>query len=276
MPVKIAALDLDGTTLDNRAQLSEQNKQAIIQAAKKGALVIPCTGRTNAEMPRELMELPQVRYCIMANGAKVLRMEDQKLLFSDCLDRKTAEQAISFASRYRCMCELYMDGHVFVEQHKLEDSTAYGVTPRIRELVENTRTGVRQLQVFFARHRAPVEKINVFFGDLEHRRQFLSDVQVFGNTVESTGSMETNAEINNKTATKGRALQSLAQMLGVKRQEVLAIGDSGNDLSMLSYAGIPLAVANASSKAKLAAVETLPPNDQNAVAYALKKYILSL
>ena len=276
MPVKIAALDIDGTTLDNRAQLSEQNKQAIIQAAKKGALVIPCTGRTNAEMPRELMELPQVRYCIMANGAKVLRMEDQKLLFSDCLDRKTAEQAISFASRYRCMCELYMDGHVFVEQHKLEDSTAYGVTPRIRELVENTRTGVRQLQVFFARHRAPVEKINVFFGDLEHRRQFLNDVQVFGNTVEITGSMETNAEINNKTATKGRALQSLAQMLGVKRQEVLAIGDSGNDLSMLSYAGIPLAVANASSKAKLAAVETLPPNDQNAVAYALKKYILSL
>ena len=271
MPVKIAALDLDGTTLDNRAQLSEQNKQAIIQAAKKGALVIPCTGRTNAEMPRELMELPQVRYCIMANGAKVLRMEDQKLLFSDCLDRKTAEQAISFASRYRCMCELYMDGHVFVEQHKLEDSTAYGVTPRIRELVENTRTGVRQLQVFFARHRAPVEKINVFFGDLEHRRQFLNDVQVFGNTVEITGSMETNAEINNKTATKGRALQSLAQMLGVKRQEVLAIGDSGNDLSMLSYAGIPLAVANASSKAKLAAVEILPPNDQNAVAYALKK-----
>lgn len=276
MPVKIAALDLDGTTLDNRAQLSEQNKQAIIQAAKKGALVIPCTGRTNAEMPRELMELPQVRYCIMANGAKVLRMEDQKLLFSDCLDRKTAEQAISFASRYRCMCELYMDGHVFVEQHKLEDSTAHGVTPRIRELVENTRTGVRQLQVFFARHRAPVEKINVFFGDLEHRRQFLNDVQVFGNTVEITGSMETNAEINNKTATKGRALQSLAQMLGVKRQEVLAIGDSGNDLSMLSYAGIPLAVANASSKAKLAAVEILPPNDQNAVAYALKKYILSL
>lgn len=276
MPVKIAALDLDGTTLDNRAQLSEQNKQAIIQAAKKGALVIPCTGRTNAEMPRELMELPQVRYCIMANGAKVLRMEDQKLLFSDCLDRKTAEQAISFASRYRCMCELYMDGHVFVEQHKLEDSTAYGVTPRIRELVENTRTGVRQLQVFFARHRAPVEKINVFFGDLEHRRQFLNDVQVFGNTVEITGSMETNAEINNKTATKGRALQSLAQMLGVKRQEVLAIGDSGNDLSMLAYAGIPLAVANASSKAKLAAVEILPPNDQNAVAYALKKYILSL
>ena len=276
MPVKIAALDLDGTTLDNRAQLSEQNKQAIIQAAKKGALVIPCTGRTNAEMPRELMELPQVRYCIMANGAKVLSMEDQKLLFSDCLDRKTAEQAISFASRYRCMCELYMDGHVFVEQHKLEDSTAYGVTPRIRELVENTRTGVRQLQVFFARHRAPVEKINVFFGDLEHRRQFLNDVQVFGNTVEITGSMETNAEINNKTATKGRALQSLAQMLGVKRQEVLAIGDSGNDLSMLSYAGIPLAVANASSKAKLAAVEILPPNDQNAVAYALKKYILSL
>ena len=276
MPVKIAALDLDGTTLDNRAQLSEQNKQAIIQAAKKGALVIPCTGRTNAEMPRELMELPQVRYCIMANGAKVLRMEDQKLLFSDCLDRKTAEQAISFASRYRCMCELYMDGHVFVEQHKLEDSTAYGVTPRIRELVENTRTGVRQLQVFFARHRAPVEKINVFFGDLEHRRQFLNDVQVFGNTVEITGSMETNAEINNKTATKGRALQSLAQMLGVKRQEVLAIGDSGNDLSMLSYAGIPLAVANASSKAKLAAVEILPPNDQNAVAYALKKYILAL
>lgn len=121
-----------------------------------------------------------------------------------------------------------------------------------------------------------MEKINVFFGDLEHRRQFLNDVQVFGNTVEITGSMETNAEINNKTATKGRALQSLAQMLGVKRQEVLAIGDSGNDLSMLSYAGIPLAVANASSKAKLAAVEILPPNDQNAVAYALKKYILSL
>ena len=276
MPVKIAALDLDGTTLDNRAKLSKQNKHAIIQAAKKGVLVIPCTGRTNAEMPRALIDLPQVRYCIMANGAKVLRMEDQKLLFSDCLDRKTAGQAISFASRYRCICELYMDGNVFVEQHKLKDLTAYGVTPRLKELVQSTRTGVQDLQAFFDRHMAPVEKINIFFGNLDHRRQFLNDVQVFGNTVEITGSMETNVEINSKTATKGRALQSSSQLLGVKRQEVLAIGDSGNDLSMLAYAGIPLAVANASSKAKQAAAEILPTNDQNAVAYALEKYILSL
>ena len=104
-------------------------------------LVIPCTGRTNAEMPRALIDLPQVRYCIMANGAKVLRMEDQKLLFSDCLDRKTAGQAISFASRYRCMCELYMDGNVFVEQHKLKDLTAYGVTPRLKELADTIDLG---------------------------------------------------------------------------------------------------------------------------------------
>lgn len=273
MAVKIAAIDLDGTTLNDKAKLSPQNREAIIQAAKQGVHVVICTGRTNEELPDELLRMPELRYGVLANGAKIVDFLENKVIYQDYLGREQAELAICFSEKYRCMCELYIDGRVYVKRSCLDDVTLYGVTPRLKRLVEGTRTGVDNLLDFFRSGSGAVEKLNIFFGCAEHREAFLSDITAFSGLVEITGSMETNAEVNSKTATKGNGLAYLSKQLGFESREVLAIGDSGNDISMLKFAGTALAVANADEDVKLLADEIVPANTENGLAYALKKYI---
>lgn len=274
MAIKIAAIDLDGTTLDDRAKLSCENKEAIEQAAASGVHVVLSTGRTNAELPQELLRMPVLRYGILANGAKIVGLHDGRVLHSDFLDRDKAEKAIAFTMKYRCMCELYVGGKVYVKSECLHDVERYGVTPRLKKLVEETRTGVDDLMEFFHSRGGEVEKLNIFFGDPEHRRKFLEDVEVFSGMVEITGSMETNAEVNSKTATKGSGLEQLSRLLGVKRDEVLAIGDSGNDISMLKFAGLAVAVANADEAVKAVAGEIVPANTENGLKAAFDRFIL--
>lgn len=273
MAIKIAAIDLDGTTLDDRAKLSHENKEAMIRAAASGVHVVLSTGRTNAELPEELLQMPELRYGILANGAKIVDLHDGLLLHSDFLDRDKAEQAIVFTMKYRCMCELYIGGKVYVKNECLRDVERYGVTPRLKRLVEDTRTGVDDLMAFFHTRGDQVEKLNIFFGDPEHRRQFLKDVEVFSSMVEITGSMETNAEVNSKTATKGSGLEQLSKFLNVRRDEVLAIGDSGNDLSMLKFAGLAVAVANADESVKAVADEIVPANTENGLKAAFDRFL---
>lgn len=273
MSIKIAAIDLDGTTLNDKAKLPPENRQAIIKAAARGAQIVICTGRTNDELPNELLELPELRYGVLANGAKIVDFSENRVLYHDYLGREQAKQAIRFTEKYRCMCELYIDGKVYVNSRCLGDVTRYGVTPRLKRLVEGTRTGVIDLLGFFRSSSGEVEKLNIFFGNSEHRKAFLRDVEAFSNLVEITGSMETNAEVNSKTATKGNGLAYLSKLLGFERQEVLAIGDSGNDISMLEFAGTALAVANADDGVKRLADEIVPSNTENGLAFALEKYI---
>lgn len=273
MSIKIAAIDLDGTTLNDCAKLPPENREAIIRAVGQGVHVVICTGRTNGELPGELLKMPELRYGVLANGAKIVDLSNNEVFYHDYLGREQAEQAIRFAEKYRCMCELYINGKVYVRRNCLDDVTKYGVTPRLKQLVEGSRTGVDNLLDFFHSSSGEVEKLNIFFGNPEHRKAFLRDVEVFSGLVEITGSMETNAEINSKTATKGNGLAHLAKMLGFDRQEVLAIGDSGNDISMLKFAGTSLAVANADDNVKALADEIVPANTENGLAYAFEKYI---
>lgn len=274
MAIKLAAIDLDGTTLDDRAKLSYENKEAIERAAASGVHVVLSTGRTNAELPKELLQMPVLRYGILANGAKIVNLQDGNVLHSDFLNRDMAEQAITFTMKYRCMCELYIDGKVYVKSECLQNVERYGVTPRLKKLVEETRTGVDDLTAFFRSRGGKVEKLNIFFGDPEHRRQFLKDTEIFSGMVEITGSMETNAEVNSKTATKGSGLEHLSRLLGIKREEVMAIGDSGNDISMLNFAGLAVAVANADQAVKAIAGEIVPSNTENGLKAAFDRFIL--
>lgn len=273
MSIKIAAIDLDGTTLNDCAKLPPENREAIIRAAGQGVHVVVCTGRTNDELPGELLKMPELRYGVLANGAKIVDLSENRVLYHDFLGREQVEQAIRFAEKYRCMCELYINGKVYARRSCLDDVTKYGVTPRLKQLVEGSRTGVDDLLGFFRSSSGEVEKLNIFFGNPEHRKAFLRDVEDFSSLVEITGSMETNAEINSKTATKGNGLAYLAKLLGFDRQEVLAIGDSGNDISMLKFAGTSLAVANADDNVKALADEIVPANTENGLAYAFEKYI---
>ena len=70
-PIRLVALDLDGTLLDSQSQISPRTRQAIADAAGRGVIVLPCTGRPLASLPPLVAQLPGIRYAITSNGAAV-------------------------------------------------------------------------------------------------------------------------------------------------------------------------------------------------------------
>ena len=91
---------------------------------------------------------------------------------------------------------------------------------------------------------------------------------------EITTSLDSNLEINAPGVTKGSALLALAEHLGLARSQLMAMGDSGNDLAMLQAAGLGIAMGNATEEVKAAADAVSTDNNHDGVAVAIEKYVL--
>ena len=98
-PIRLVALDLDGTLLDSQSQISPRTRQAIADAVGRGVIVLPCTGRPLASLPPLVAQLPGIRYAITANGAAVWDMGTDPLgavysRYSDAARRPTHEPVL--------------------------------------------------------------------------------------------------------------------------------------------------------------------------------------
>ena len=80
MSIRLIALDLDGTLLDEQKQLPERNKRALKACIEQGIYVVPCTGRIAIGIPEIIRELPGVRYAVTVNGGTLVDMEEQRIL----------------------------------------------------------------------------------------------------------------------------------------------------------------------------------------------------
>ena len=106
-PIRLIALDLDGTLLDDRKQISRRSLRALRAAADQGVLLVPATGRTVAGIPAELLALPGVRYAITANGARVMDLAENRALSEDDIPRDLALQVYDLLTQYECLVDLF-------------------------------------------------------------------------------------------------------------------------------------------------------------------------
>lgn len=103
--IRIVALDLDGTLLNHKNEVSPATRQAIAQAVEQGVVVLPATGRALANLPAEVAQLPGIRYAITSNGASVWDLGADPLAavysrYADAAQRKTAQPACVFRSLF--------------------------------------------------------------------------------------------------------------------------------------------------------------------------------
>src|SRR5699024_6295973 len=119
------------------------------------------------------------------------------------------------------------------------------------------------------------EKINLpYLPTPALRQEVWQRLEALGGLV-LTSSIPDNIEVNAQGADKGSALRALAERLGIPREKVMALGDNGNDVTMLQYAGVSVAMGDGSPEAKAAARFLTAPHDQNGLAQAVRQYALS-
>lgn len=271
--IKIIALDLDGTLLNSDKQLTEENAAALERAAAAGAEIVPATGRFFRGMPEFIQELPYLRYVISVNGAQVYDIKNQKTVCSSEMPWERAVSVMERLDEIDVIYDCYQDGWGWMTKALYDKAEEFAPTIHNLKMIRTLRTPVPELKEYLREKGEGVQKIQIFFKDLNLREKMLKVLpEEFPDLVVTT-SIVNNIEINSKGATKGNALNSLAEYLGVLKTETMAFGDDDNDISMLKAAGIGVAMGNAAKEAKEAADYITDSCDNSGVAKAIKHFL---
>lgn len=271
MTIKLIALDMDGTTLNDQHQITPENQQAIAKAQQKGIEIVVSTGRSNTEMDSLWKIFPQVRYFSCSNGSKIYDRKRQCNIFEDLLAFEPALEILTLLKDFDVFPEIYAETQIYAEQYHYKNAARY-INPEFEELIKITRTPIENLTGFLADKQIPVEKINAFFLEPALRKQIIDKCSRINVTI--TNALGINIEMNSSTASKGNALQHLCQKLAIAPQEVMAIGDGSNDISMLEFAGCSIAMENAVPEVKAVAKFATGKNIDSGVATAIYQYAL--
>ncbi|MBR3147569.1 MAG: HAD family hydrolase [Eubacterium sp.] len=272
--IKMIAVDLDRTALNNESRLTERTVDAFQNAADKGVTVVIDTGRTFAALPKQVNGMGSVRYFICSNGATIYDAYTGELLMEKCLDPSAVEKMTELVREKNYMFESFTAGKAYIGQDYYDMVCNGTLDYRGRQYVAETRTPVEDIFSFTLDHRDRIENLNVFFDTPEQKEEFRPALEAIPDA-RLTSSLPSNYELGGCGVSKGAALEYLMDMLGIDRSELLTAGDSPNDIAMLELAGISVAVDNAEPEVKKAALYTFPSNDEDGVAQAIEQLVLA-
>ncbi|AUG98869.1 sugar-phosphatase [Pectobacteriaceae bacterium C52] len=270
MAIKLIAIDMDGTLLTPQNLISPVVKDAITAARNKGVYVVLATGRPFIGVKRYLMELDlqqEDHYCVTNNGALV-----QRTLNGDCI----AQTTLSFADY------LYfesMSRELKVHFHALDFNYVYTTNKDISAytVYESHLTGMplkyRALEEMDRSLRFPKVMMIDEPTLLDRAIKQIPPQALERYTIMK--SAEYYLEILDKRVNKGEGVKMLAEHLNLDRAEVMALGDQENDLAMIEYAGLGVAMGNAIGKVKEVSQFVTRSNAEDGVAHAIEKFVLN-
>ena len=270
MSYKLIASDVDGTLVGDDSIVSRENLDAIKKIADKGTYFAIASGRSFLELPDALRACPSIRYYITSNGACIYdKVRDEDLLFP--LSGEKIAEILAVTEDYKVCYSAHREKAAHFDHRLSEDDMIYYFIEEGYRRVFQTQTEHLE-NVFEFTKDDKTEMFVAFFHDMDERRACLERLKKIDG-ISVTGSIPYNAEIISSEATKGNALTRLRRLLSIEKSECIAVGDSPNDLTLLSAAGLPLAVANALDALKEKAASVICHQNEHIAKYILENYI---
>ncbi len=271
---KLFAFDLDGTMLGKDGSLSPKGEKALTAAAAQGVELVPTTGRILGFLPESLTRLPFIRYVVTSNGAAVYDLSSGKRLYSCLLSWQLAVEVLDILREYPIFVEIYAQGRPVLRRGDLVRAwEEYGFPERKRMYLKKDYLQVQSLRQYIKETQIPPEKINLPYlpeklrGEIKERLSQNKNLKL-------VSSIFDNLEINAAGCHKGAALAALGEILNISRENTAAIGDNGNDREMLEYAGLSIAMGNATEEIKKIAKATTASCEEDGATLAIENYIL--
>lgn len=274
--IRLLGLDLDGTLLNNNKQITRMNQEKIIELMKRGITVVPITGRPEKGIPVSIQKLFCNSYIITSNGAVTTDNRLKRIIDSSLMKNDTVMKILSslYNVHENIEIEIFADGIGYVQnKHLKKIKTRFKGTP-LESYIENSRRPMENLSDYISSRNNDIAGISIMTPSILVKEEIKNLLKKISG-INIISSVQTDLEINSETAEKGLALLRLAEKLGINKSEIMACGDSGNDIEMIQTVGIGVAMNNASEAVKKVADFITLSNEENGVAYAIDRYILS-
>lgn len=265
MSYKMIVLDIDDTLLCSKHFILPETKESLINAQKNGIKVVLCSGRPTVGMTKFIKELKIDEfggYIISFNGANVVEAKTEKLLYENNLTVEQLHRLYNLSNENNVGIHTYSKTHIIAEaEYKFTKFESELVGMDI-EIVNNFKEAVNKPSV----KAIMVEEPSVL-KQIENRvKKETKDMSV-------TFSKPFFFEFMNNAVDKGKSLKYLCDKLNIKPSEVMAFGDSHNDLPMIEYAGLGIAMGNSVKEVIAIANYTTKTNDDNGIKYAIDKFL---
>ena len=271
-PVKLLALDLDGTALRSNNTLSPTVAAAIEAAAESGLEIVAASGRPFRSMPDSVLSLKGVNYVISSNGAAIHDKTGARI-HETLMNEADVLQLLDITQDVDLIWEAFTRGETCTDNRYLADPVKFGCSPAYIGYVKSSRSGSDDMRGFICQNRRVLDSVEYVCPDKTLREAVRAKIEAAASGLYITSSSANFVEFMDKNATKSNALQWLCRYLNIDRAHTAACGNADNDADMLAFAGQGAAVANASALCKAAADLIIPSNDSDGVASFIQKIL---
>ena len=273
--IRMIALDLDGTTLDDESRLPVRTKRILERAAASGIYVLAASGRAYTSLPQEILDVRGLSYAITSNGAATYDIRNKKRCFGWTIEEEKAKRLLELIKEEPgTAVEVFVDGQPYAPAAYLEDPEQYGVPSRAVAYLRRTRLPFENAEEFILSHCGELDSVDIITQSPLEKAQWIEKLQKTGGLY-VTSSVSYRLEISNEKGGKGAALREAAERLGVKPEEIIAFGNAENDMDMIRFAGLGVAVANSPETVRQCADRIAPPNTEEGVAQVLEEILFS-
>ena len=252
--IKLIALDMDGTLLNDQGQVTEKNRETLRRAAEAGVALAIATGRAYTELPIEMLYDVGVRYAITGNGSAVYKLPDQECMLLDGLENEVLFKILEEFQRLDIYYDVFVEGKAYCPKSVCHNIRKMDMPTAIHEHVERTRIVVDDLIEFLKTFGKQVEKATANFAYLEDGtcldRDATAEILSRYPQVKFLSGGYHNLEFTRAGVTKGTGIRFLAERLGVDMKQTMACGDSENDYDMLKEVQYAVAMGNATEYIK--------------------------
>lgn len=270
--IRLLALDIDGTILTREKKLTDRTKAAIEAATDAGITVALVTGRPFYGIPDGLISLRGLGYVISSNGAVTTNLIENRILRTAYLDPGTALEIIKVPKAYDLVYAVFTEGIGYTELEPFSRHLSMIDNPGLETYIRKSRRITYNMEELLRNVENEVENIWLIAHDQNERDKLNRRIKEKWD-VQTVLTGKADIEIGSPLADKGMALSELASGLGVIKEEILAIGDSDNDIGMLKAAGRAVAMGNADKRVKSIAHFVTGSNDEDGAADVIESLI---
>lgn len=267
MQKKALVLDIDGTLTNSKKEITDNTRQAIWDAMLRGHKVMLASGRPTPGMRRYEEELELDRYggyLLSFNGARIVECRTGKVLYQRTLPQGMLPELYQYA-RQRHMGLSVCIGDTVISAFEPDEyiSLEAGINGLPIRMVDNFVEFV-DFDIHKCLMTAPGEQAAVYERELQEQ---------FGQVASIYRSEPYYVEVMPRDVTKASSIEKMLPILGVDREHVICCGDGYNDISMIRYAGLGVAMANAQSAVKEAADYITASNDEDGIVQVIREFM---
>ena len=221
------------------------------------------TGRPFSALPKDVFEIDAIRYVLTSNGASITDLRKNETFYENCLSPLAVEHAVELLRKHDYIIECFIHGTAYIEKWYYEQVRETHESFKSVSYILETRNPIDGIYDFMQHNREHIENINVNFEDVSQKPAMKEKLLMLPEVT-----------ITSSFPHKARALSEMGRLLGIRADEMMAAGDSPNDIAMLNAVGMPVAVGNAEEEVKAVAKYIAPPNHEDGVAEAIERFVL--